>query len=243
MPTPDLALDPITYGPAGSRLQGLVCRPADFDGLMPGILLAPAAFGLSKHARDRAQMLAGLGYVVLVADHYGEGATFNTLVEAMGPMGGLLADVPAWVGRLTSGLDALRALDGVDGDRVGAVGFCVGGTAVLELACAGADLKAAVTFHGGLQLSDINAVTALTHSLLICTGGADPLVPGEAVAALQQGLQASAADWQVVVYGNAKHAFTDPDIDSVAVPVAGYDRHADQRSWAAMQALFAERLA
>lgn len=242
MPSVEPTLADTLYGPTGSELRGLVCRPSDSGGMRPGILLAPAAFGLSKHARDRARMLAALGYVVLVVDHYGGGATFDTLAEAMEPMGGLVADVPAWVARLNSGLDTLRALDGVDPDRIGAVGFCIGGTAVLELACAGADLKAVATFHGGLQISDPSAIAGLEQSLLICTGGADALVPATDVDALQQGLKASVADWQIIVYGNAKHAFTDPDIDSVAVPVAGYDPRADERSWAAMRTLFSERL-
>lgn len=239
----NLRIEEVAYDYAGSTLQGLLYLPAGGDARrLPGILLLPAAFGLAAHARERARMIANLGYVVLVADHYGDGATYATLEQAMPAMKSLFADVDAWRGRLSAACTLLQARAEVDEQRIGAVGFCVGGTGVLELACAGAPLLAAVTFHGGLQLSDPPALASLNPAVLICTGAADPLVPEADVKAVEHHLRSGNGDWQIHVYGNVLHAFTDPDIDAAGIAAAAYDRRADERSWSAMRLLFEERL-
>ncbi|OCI90904.1 hypothetical protein A6U85_25340 [Agrobacterium sp. 13-626] len=235
--------DEIAYEYKGVSLHGLIFLPNGGEAdQLPGVLLVPAAFGIAAHARKRAQMIARLGYVVLVADHYGDGATFATIEEAMPAMGSLFADVTAWRGRLSAAFSALQARPEVDAARVAAVGFCVGGTGVLELACAGAPLVAAVSFHGGLRLSDPAALSALKAPVLICTGAADPLVPEADVKEVERYLRTGSADWQIHVYGNVLHAFTDPDIDAAGIAAAAYDRRADERSWSAMRSLFEEQL-
>ncbi|MDB5698856.1 MAG: dienelactone hydrolase family protein [Alphaproteobacteria bacterium] len=231
----------VSYDYQGAPLRGLLCKPAGADGRCPGVLLAPAAFGFTKHARDRAAMIAQLGYVVLVADHYGNGATYE-VQEAMEAMGGLFADVAGWRGRLNAGLEALGARPEVDKTKLGAVGYCVGGTAVLELAYSGAPLSAVVSFHGGLTLSDPAAAAALTQSILVCTGADDPLVPPADVQEFERQMRSGKADWQIHVYGNTIHAFTDPDIDALGLPVARYNKQADERSWGAMRQLFEQVL-
>lgn len=239
----DLNIQDIAYEYAGASLQGLLYLPNGGEPRQrPGVLVLPAAFGLAAHARERARMIAGLGYVVFVADHYGNGATYGTLEEAMPAMGSLFADVQAWRGRLGAALAVLQSRPEVDAARVGAVGFCVGGTGVLELLCAGAPIVAAVSFHGGLQLSDLAALAWLKSAVLICTGAADPLIPETDVKEVERHLRTGSADWQIHIYGNVLHAFTDPGIDAAGIPVAAYDRRADERSWSAMRLLFEEKL-
>lgn len=238
----DMRIEEVAYEYQGARLRGLLYLPNGGARQRPGVLLLPSAFGVAAHARTRARMIALLGYVVLVADHYGEGAGYTVLEEALTAMGSLFADVQAWRGRLGAAFSLLQARPEVDRARLGAVGFCIGGTGVLELACAGAPLAAAVSLHGALKLSDPAALAAFKSAVLICTGAADPLVPEADVNQVAGHLRKGSADWQIHSYGNVLHAFTDPNIDAAGNPAAAYDRRADERSWAALRLLFEERL-
>lgn len=240
MTTGDVSVSELAYRDDDLELLGVLARPADGDTKRPGVLIAPAVFGMTDHPRDRARMIAELGYVALVADLFGGGASFPSLEEAMPRGRALMADVPTWLRRLEAALAALRAQPGVASERVAAIGFCLGGTGVLELALSGAEVRAVVSFHGGLTLSDPRGVSRA--SILICTGADDPLVPESDVIALQGHLRESKADWQVETYGGALHAFADPASNSFGTPAAGYSPRADHRSWQSMKRLFAERL-
>ena len=173
----------VAYRDGDVDLVGLLAEPKDGASARPGVLLVPAVFGMTDHPRDRARMVAALGYTVFVADLFGGGATFASLGEAMPHAGALSADASTWLRRLNAALAALRAQPRVDATRLAAIGFCFGGTSVLELALSGADLRAAVSFHGGLKLSSPAIGERPKASILVCNGGDDPLVPDAAVAA------------------------------------------------------------
>ena len=242
MHTDEIIVEDLAYQDGETQLLGVLVAPRGTGGQRPGVLLVPAAFGIVEHARERARMVAELGYVVLVADHFGEGRGFSTIEEAMGHVGPLAGNIDGWRTRLGAALSALRNHPDVDADRIAAIGFCFGGTGVLELAFAGEDLKAVISFHGGLKLSETADGTNVKASILVCTGANDPLVPDTDMAEFQRRMHSGTADWQVHIYGNTLHAFTDPAIDGLNLPVARYDVRADQRSWRAMEALFAETL-
>lgn len=240
----DILIKEIAYADGDIRLRGLLAAPAQGgEGRRPGVLLVPAAFGMNGHARDRARMVASLGYVVLAADLYGDGRSFEAIGEAMQHGGPLMSNIEAWHRRLNAALTTLRAQPGVDAGRIAAIGFCLGGSSVLELAYAGADLKAVVSFHGGLKMSDPSGGARVTASVLVCHGANDPLVPDADVVEFQRQMRTGTADWQVQSYGNTLHAFTDPAADGFNIAAAGYNRDADRRSWQAMETLLAERLA
>jgi dienelactone hydrolase len=140
-------------------------------------------------------------------------------------------------------LATLATLPQVDADRLAAIGFCFGGSVVLEIAREGADLKAAVSFHGVLTTRTPAASGKVKASVLVCTGADDPLAPSEQVKAFEDEMRAAQVrDWQVISYGNTLHGFTNPAADGSMMRTALYSARADRRSWASMRGLFDEVL-
>jgi dienelactone hydrolase len=137
-----------------------------------------------------------------------------------------------------AGFDALATLANVDTKRLGAMGYCFGGLAVLELARMGAPVAGVVSFHGILSTKTPEDARNITAKILACTGADDPLVPAEQVAGFADEMTKAAVDWQVVTYGGAKHAFTNPD--AKRPPVLEYNAAADSRSWEAMRCFWYE---
>jgi dienelactone hydrolase len=227
------------YEGGGIQSRGYLALP-DGMGARPGILVVHEAPGLDDHMRRRAEMLAGLGYIALAADLYGGGKTAGAPQEAMGLARPLMEDPDTLRRRMRAGLDALSAIENVDRARLGATGYCFGGAAVLELARSGAAVACLVSFHGGLDTKRPAPVGAIKGKILACTGSADPIVPADQVDRFQKEMSDAGADWQVIVYGGAKHAFTNTAADQISLPGFGYSPSADARSWTAMQNLFSE---
>jgi dienelactone hydrolase len=199
--------------------------------------------GLNEFAMERARRLAELGYVALAADMFGERRQGKNLQEIATLVGGLRAEPEKLRARGRAGLATLATLPQVDAGRCAAIGFCFGGSVVLELARAGADLKAVVSFHGVLATKLPAQSGQVKASVLVCTGAEDPLAPPDQVAAFEDEMRAAAvADWQVISYGNTLHGFTNPAADGSMMRTAMYNEQADRRSWASMQSLFDEVL-
>jgi dienelactone hydrolase len=214
-----LRTEDIDYRDGSLNLRGLLAYDETVQGKRPGIVVVHEAWGLGDHAMDRAKMLAGLGYVALAADMYGDRR--------------VAADLAA--------VAALKARPNVDGSRVAAIGFCFGGTTVLELARGGADLKGVVSFHGGLQTAAPAQKGAVKPKVLVCTGADDPVIPPAQVTEFEDEMRAAAADWQVIVYGGTVHSFTNPDAGkTVKLDGMSYNAQTDRRSWAAMRAFLDE---
>ena len=142
--------------------------------------------------------------------------------------------------RVRAGLDALAAVPGVDRGRLAAIGYCFGGYSVLELARTGAPVACVVSFHGLLETKRPAVAGVAKAKILACTGSADPIVPREQVTAFEKEMMEASADWQVITYGGAKHAFTNVAADTIPMPGFGYSATADARSWMAMRNLFDE---
>ena len=212
-------------------------------GPRPGVLVFHEGLGLNEFAIERARRLAELGYVALAADMFGERRQATNLQEIATLVGGLRAEPEKLRARGRAALATLAALPQVDADRCAAIGFCFGGSVVLELARAGADLKAVVSFHGVLATKLPAQSGQVKASVLVCTGAEDPLAPSDQVAAFEDEMRAAAvADWQVISYGNTLHGFTNPAADGSMMRTALYNEQADRRSWASMQSLFDEVL-
>jgi dienelactone hydrolase len=200
--------------------------------------------GLEDFVMAKARQLAGLGYVALAADMFGERRQARNLQEVATVVGGLRAEPERLRARAHAALATLAGRPEVDATRLAAIGFCFGGSVVLELARSGADVKAAVSFHGMLGTKIPAAEGQVRASILVLTGADDPLVPVDQIAAFENEMRAAkVADWQVVSYGNVLHGFANPAADGSMMRTAMYDEKADRRSWQAMQNLLAEVLA
>ena len=209
----------------------------------PGILVVHEGLGLGDFAMERARRLAGLGYVALAADMFGERRQARNLQEVATLVGGLRAEPEKLRARGRAALETLAALPQVDARRLAAIGFCFGGSVVLELARAGADLRAVVSFHGVLATKMPAVSGKVKASVLVLTGADDPLAPPDQVADFENEMRAAAVrDWQVISYGNTLHGFTNPAADGSMLRSALYNAQADRRSWASMLSLFDEVL-
>ncbi|MEA9985481.1 MULTISPECIES: dienelactone hydrolase family protein [Subtercola] len=231
----------IEYHDDGTAFGGFVARPAGADAvpLRPGVLVISDWSGLGDHAKVRAQMLARLGYIALAGDVYGGGQLLGD-DEAPAAAGRFYGDTELFRERMRSNLERLRSEPGVDTERIAVMGYCFGGSAALELARDGAEVAGVVSFHGRLATGHPAAEGAVRSPVLVLTGANDPVVPDEQVVAFENELRESgAADWQVVSYSGAMHAFTMPDANSPEYGAA-FDAHANQRSWVAMRAFFDE---
>ncbi len=233
----------LTYEADGLTMRSqLFFEPA--SGPRAGVLVFPEAFGLGEHAISRAERLAALGYVALACDLHGEGRIVDDLQEALGLLTPLFSDPSRTRARAAGGLQALVARSEVDAGRIAAIGFCFGGTMSLELARSGADLKAVVGFHSGLATNapktDAKAIKA---KILVCIGGDDPMIPPEQRAAFESEMRDAGVDWQMNLYGNTVHSFTNQEAAKRNMPDAiRYSPEADARSWASLQELFSETL-
>lgn len=230
----------LKYKDGDVTLHGFLAFDDQKSGKRPGILVMPEAFGLGAHAKQRAERLAGLGYVALAGDPYGEGVEVGTLPEAMKLMTPLREDNAKFRKRIRAALDALAAHPQVDPNRLAAIGYCMGGTCSLEMARDGAPLKGIVSFHGGLETQSPGEAGKVKAKILVCNGADDPFVPPAHVNAFAEEMTKAKADWQVINYGGAVHSFTNPDADGRGVPGLAYNKSVDERSWKAMLAFFDE---
>jgi dienelactone hydrolase len=228
------------YQDSDVTLRGFLAYDDTKSGRRPGILVMPGGFGLGANAKQRAEMLAGLGYVALAGDPYGNGIEINDLQEVMQAVSALRADPAKFRQRAQVALDTLASLPQVDPRRLAAIGYCLGGTFALELARAGAPLTGVVTFHGGLETQRPAAPGQVKAKILVCTGADDPSVPVAHVNAFADEMTKAGVDWQIISYGGTTHGFTYPDAESRGIAWIAYNKLADERSWQAMRSFFAE---
>jgi dienelactone hydrolase len=209
-------------------------------GKRPGVLVVHEAWGLGEHAMERARMLAALGYVAFAADLYGARRQFD-ISNARSAIGGFMANPATLRQRARAALASLASQPQVDPALLFAIGFCFGGSTVLELARDGTDLLGVVAFYAKLATQTPAATGSIKAGILVLTGADDPLVPADERSAFEKEMRDAKADWQLILYGKAQHSFTNPKADG-AMPGALYNADADRRSWLAMQNFFDEKL-
>jgi len=223
--------------------RGLVAYDDTVRGKRPGVLVFHEGLGLGEHIIERARRVAKLGYLALAADMFGDRRQARDLEDMRGLVGGLRNEPTKLRARGRAALATLASMLQVDAGRLGAIGFCFGGSVVLELARDGADLKAVVSFHGVLATKAPALPGKVKASVLVLTGANDPLAPPDHVAALQNEMHAAGVrDWQVITYGNTHHAFTNPAADGSFLSGTLYNEQSDRRSWAAMTSFLEEIL-
>jgi dienelactone hydrolase len=227
-------------GPGGPFESMFVGDPD--AGPQPGILLFPNFFGTKEWDFAKAEVLAALGYKVLVVDYYGQGKRGTDMASSSTLLHEFMADRAVVKHRLLSALAELKLLAGVDAKKLGAIGFCAGGKCVLDLARAGADIKGGVSFHGVYDAPPFpNA--KITAKLLICDGWNDQLCLPAAKVALCEELTASGVDWQFISYSDTGHGFTADNMPLNPEKTFGFQPDTNRRSWKAMTDFLAEAFA
>ena len=237
--TADVMTKTIQYKDGDTVLEGFVAWDSEASSA-PGVLVVHQWMGLTDYEKGRCKQLAELGYVAFALDIYGKDNRPADRGEAGKMAGTFKKDRQLYRRRLNLGLDQLRAVEGVDKDHIAAIGYCFGGTGVLELARSGADIKGVVSFHGGLDSPKPSDGANIKAKLLICHGADDPFVPAKGIEAMKKEFNAAKVDWQMNYYSNAVHAFTQPKSGSDNSKGAAYNKEADQRSWTAMRSFFDE---
>ncbi|MBU6409969.1 MAG: dienelactone hydrolase family protein [Verrucomicrobia bacterium] len=231
----------VDYQDGNETMEGFLAQGGGVSGKRPGVLVVHQWLGITDVEQKRADMLARLGYVAFCADIYGKGVRPKTAQEASTLAGKYRnGERRALRSRARAALDTLKKMESVDANRVAAIGYCFGGTAVIELARSGADLKAVVSFHGGLDSPAPADGRNIKCKVLALAGADDPFQNAENLKAFEDEMRAAAVDWQLVFYGGAVHSFTDWQMDGKSLPGAQYNERADKRSWEAMKSLFAE---
>lgn len=217
------------------RLRGRLLRPAGKDA-QAAVIMFPGGAGPGDSFRNAMRELAGAGYIVVGADMYGIEADIST-PQAAGSSYTAMLDAPATLrDRAVVWLETVRALPGVNARRIAAVGYCFGGKCVLELARSGAELQAVISFHG-LLTTHAPARPGNVHArIAVWSGGRDPYAPVAELDALRDELDAAGADYQITLFAQAQHSFTDPDHHGYAKGIA-YDPMAHSIAWAGAMAL------
>lgn len=231
----------VEYKDGDVTLEGFVAwDPARQGAAAPGVLVVHQWMGLTDYEKGRCRQLAELGYVAFALDIYGKGIRPANPQDAAKQAGIYKTDRQLYRRRLNRGLDQLKARPGVSHSQLAAIGYCFGGTGVLELARSGADIAGGVSFHGGLDSPQPEAGKNIRCSLLICHGADDPFVPAQDIEAFKAELNAAKVDWQMDIYSGAVHSFTQPMAGNDNSRGAAYNAKADKRSWAAMKTFFDE---
>lgn len=229
------ALERVDYADRGTALTGWLARPVGHP--RGAVVVFPTIANLTPAIERRAAMLAAQGFVAMIADFYGAPVPN---FEASRPLAeALRSDVDHYRARLSAAVAALRGHAAAEGLTLAAIGFCMGGQAVLELARAGEDLALVASFHGLLD-TQRSAGAEIAPRILVCHGDADPMVPRTQVMAFWEEMDRVGANWHFHAYANVRHGFTDPASDARGMAAIAYDQSADRQSWAALTSLLDE---
>ncbi len=226
-------LKPVAYNDDTQKLNGLSIAPARDTKEKRGILILPAWKGIDEHAKESAKKLSDLGYYAFIADIYGEGNYPKDAAEAGKQSGIYKQDYKAYQKRINLALQQLIK-SGADPNNIVVIGYCFGGTGALEAARGGLAVKGVVSFHGGLKKDASRTNEPFSAKVLVLHGADDPYVPAREVSDFQQEMRDSKADWQMIYYADAVHAFTDPYAGNDNSKGAAYNQKAARRSWESM---------
>ena len=232
----------VEYKEGDTTLEGWVAYDDSVKGARPGVLIVHQWKGVGPYEKMRAEMLAKMGYVAFACDIYGTGIRPTAVPDAAAQAGKYKNDRALLRKRVNAGFETLLKQEGVDKKKVAAIGYCFGGTTVLELARSGADVAGVVSFHGGLGSPTPEDANNIKGKVLALHGADDPHVPDPEIAGFAKEMRDAKVDWQLVAYGNAVHSFTDKGAGNDNSKGAAYNEKADRRSWEDMKDFFAEIL-
>jgi len=227
----------------GTKMIGYFAYDDALKGPRPGVVVVHEFWGLHDSAKRRARDLAGLGYSALAIDMYGDGKNTEHPKDAMAFMQAVTKDSAVSSARFQAGLDLLKKQPQTDPHKIAAIGYCFGGGVVLNAARQGVPLAGVVSFHGALATNTPTTPGSVKAKILVEHGALDSIVTPENITAFKSEMDKAGADYQFVSLDGAKHGFTNPDADRLGHgdhggPDIGYNKAADEKSWADMQAFF-----
>lgn len=221
------------YQDQGVTLKGYCAFDKSITGKRPAVLVCHDWSGQNNFARQKADLLAEMGYVGFAVDMYGEGKTGETKEEKIALMHPLVENrTTLLLSRITAGLKAAQSLPFVDSSKIAAIGFCFGGLSILDLARSGADIKAAISFHGLLNPPS-TPNKAIKADILALHGYDDPMADHQALIDFANEMTRSKAQFEINIYGHTMHAFTNPEANDPGFGTV-YSKMAASRSWQAM---------
>ncbi|MFG0334132.1 MAG: dienelactone hydrolase family protein [Maioricimonas sp. JB049] len=229
----------VTYQDGDTTLEGFLAWDTEKT-QAPGVLVVHQWMGLTKYEQRRCKQLAELGYVAFALDIYGQGVRPENRQQAAELAGKYKSDRDLYRRRLNLGLEQLRGQPNVYPEQTAAIGYCFGGTGVLELARSGAEVRGVVSFHGGLDSPSPEDGKNISAEVLVLHGADDPFVPEQDIQAFIKELNDADVDWQMNIYSGAVHSFTQPMAGNDNSTGAAYNERADKRSWEAMKSFFDE---
>ncbi|HTL48075.1 MAG TPA: dienelactone hydrolase family protein [Verrucomicrobiae bacterium] len=230
----------VEYKQGDTVLEGYLVYDDAVQGTRPGVVVVHEWKGLNDYAKRRADMLAQMGYVAFAADMYGKGVHAETHEEAGKLSGALKSDRKLMRERAQAALDTLKADPHVDVKRIAAIGYCFGGTTVLEMARAGFDLKGVASFHGALSTPAPAEKGNVKAKVIAFSGADDKFIPKEERDAFQKEMTEAGADWQFVLFSGAVHSFTVAEAGNDNSKGMAYNANADRRSWEMLKQFFNE---
>jgi dienelactone hydrolase len=236
----------VTYKDGDTVMKGYIVYDDASNAKRPGIVVVHEWWGITKHVHGEARNYASQGYTAFVADMYGDGKTADNPKDAGALMGSVRNNPAAMLSRFNAAKDVLSKHASVDSSRIGAAGYCFGGSVVLDMARAGADLKGVAAFHATLPTALLPAEAETIRSkILVLNGGADPIIKPETIDAFKKEMAAGNTDYRYITYPGAKHAFTNPEATEKGkqfnMPLA-YDAEADKQSKAEAAVFFTKAL-
>ncbi len=236
----------VEYKSGDTALKGYLAYDDSNDAKRPGVLVVHEWWGYNEYSRERARMLAQLGYIALAVDMYGDGKTAAHPDDAKKFSAEVMKNLPVGEARFRAAEEFLKQQPQTDTNKIGAVGYCFGGGVVLHMARIGEDLAGVVSFHGSLATAEKAKPGAVKAHILVCTGGADSFIPADSVKEFENEMTDAQAKFKIITYKDATHSFTNPDADKYAqqfkMPIA-YNKDADEKSWNDMKIFFREAFA
>jgi len=229
----------VEYKDGETALQGYFVPANSKLKKVPGVVIIHQWMGLTQHEKSVADKLGAMGYHALAADMYGVGHMPATTAEAGKEAGNYKSDYKAFQSRIQAAIDEL-VKQGADPAQIVVIGYCFGGTGALEAARGGLDVKGVVSFHGGLKKDTIRPNEPIGAKVLVLHGADDPYVSAGDIAQFREEMTDGKADWQMIYYANAVHAFTEPKAGNDNSKGAAYNEKADLRSWEHLKVFLTE---
>jgi dienelactone hydrolase len=232
----------VTYATDSTTMKGYIAFDENKTVKRPGILVIHEWWGHNDYVRQRADMLAELGYVALAVDMYGDGKQAAHPDDAGKFAGMVMQNMEEATARFNAAVELLKSNPNVDTESIAAIGYCFGGSVALSVANAGSDLDAVAAFHSGVALP-VMPSDQLKARVLVCNGADDPFASAESIENFKKQMDSVNANYKYVAYPGAVHAFTSKEADALGekfnLPLA-YNKEADEKSWQELQTLLTE---